>query len=102
MLARTLASLLSAEGENPLWLLFQASCLPLTWSWLWIISSVLLCVRRIPRAGEGWAGTTAVTHTLGEEQSLALLQGGALVWGKAQELSELKDRVDLRAKGLTR
>lgn len=97
-----LASLLSAEGRIPLWLLFQASCLPLTWSWLWITSSVLLCVRRIARAGESWAGATAVTHTLGEEQCLALQQGGTLVWGEAQELSELKDHVDVRAKGLTR
>lgn len=65
MLARTPASLPLAKGRIPLQLLFQASCLPLTWSWLWITSSVLLCMRRIPRAGEGWASATAVTQTLG-------------------------------------
>lgn len=64
MLARTPASLPLAEGRIPLQLLFQASCLPPTWSWWWITSSVSLCVRRIPRAGEGQAGTTAVTHAL--------------------------------------
>lgn len=61
---------------------FQASCLPLTWSWLWITSSVLPCVRRIPKAGEGQAGTTAVTYCLGEERSLALLQRRAVVGGQ--------------------
>lgn len=35
----------------------------------------------------------------GEEQSLALLQGEAVVWGKAQELSEIKDHVGVSAKG---
>lgn len=35
----------------------------------------------------------------GEEQSLALLQGGAVVWGKVKELPELKDYVGVRVKG---
>lgn len=70
MLAGTPASLPLAEGRIPLQLLFQASCLPLTWSWLWITSYVSLCMRRIPRAGEGQDGTTAVTHALGRGTKL--------------------------------
>lgn len=73
MLASTLGSLSLAEGMIPLRLLFQVSCLPLTWSWLWITSSGSLCMRRIPRAGEG---CTPVTHTLGGGTELIFAERG--------------------------
>lgn len=83
VLARTPGSLPLAKGMIPLRLLFQASCLPLTWSWLWITSSGSPCTRRIPRAGEG---CTPVTHTLGggTELSFAAERGGGGTGVKAK------------------
>lgn len=81
MLARTQSSLPLAEGRIPLRFFFQASCLPLTWTWLWITSSVLPCVRRIPKAGEGQAGTTAVTHRVGRGTKLGLAAEKGCSWG---------------------
>jgi len=95
MLAGTLGSLPLAKGMIPLWLLFQASCLPLTWSWLWIILSGSLCMRKIPRAGECWADTAPVTLGRGTRPGSATETG--LVWVEAMELC--KDHVGVEAKG---